>query len=302
MSIIKNKYGNIYHSLITKAQSQNRNKKLGYFESHHIIPRSLGGTNKKFNLVLLTAREHYIAHLLLVRCVEKKLVYKMTAALARFKKQAINSKSYELFRKTLSKFSKGEYNSSYNKIWIHNTVTQEIQYVNKNTLTSLAPEWIKGLPFQRGGYTSDYIWFNKDGIRTAVHKNEKEDYLRNGWSLGRNVNFNPEHFQKMSNLRHTTEKDLAHSKKLSGRIAMRLLDQKKVIRVVGSQVPEYLQKGYIHHRNSGMKMITNTGRKCSIQGKIYNSVSEASKILNENYQKIIRKIRNDKQIDYYYVE
>jgi len=36
-----------------------------YYEKHHIIPKSLGGFNSVDNLVLLTAREHYIAHLLL---------------------------------------------------------------------------------------------------------------------------------------------------------------------------------------------------------------------------------------------
>ena len=36
-----------------------------YYEKHHIIPKSLGGSNSTDNLVLLTAREHYIAHVLL---------------------------------------------------------------------------------------------------------------------------------------------------------------------------------------------------------------------------------------------
>lgn len=41
-----------------------------YFETHHIVPKSLGGTDDKNNLVNLTAREHYIAHLLLVKIAE----------------------------------------------------------------------------------------------------------------------------------------------------------------------------------------------------------------------------------------
>ena len=39
----------------------------GYKEKHHIIPRCQGGGNDKANLVELTAAEHYIAHLLLMR-------------------------------------------------------------------------------------------------------------------------------------------------------------------------------------------------------------------------------------------
>jgi len=49
-----------YYELINKAKSQNR--KDGYFEIHHIIPRSLGGTNDEANLVKLTPEEHYDAH------------------------------------------------------------------------------------------------------------------------------------------------------------------------------------------------------------------------------------------------
>ena len=38
-----------------------------YCEAHHIIPKCLGGSDDKTNIILLTAREHYIAHLLLRR-------------------------------------------------------------------------------------------------------------------------------------------------------------------------------------------------------------------------------------------
>lgn len=36
-----------------------------YHERHHVIPKCLGGTNKKDNLIDLYAKEHYIAHKLL---------------------------------------------------------------------------------------------------------------------------------------------------------------------------------------------------------------------------------------------
>jgi hypothetical protein len=59
-------YEKIYTQLIDRAQSENRQKGCGvYFESHHIIPKCLTGSNDKTNLVLLTAREHYVAHKLL---------------------------------------------------------------------------------------------------------------------------------------------------------------------------------------------------------------------------------------------
>lgn len=50
-----------YYELINKAKSQNIDDNIRY-ETHHIIPRSLGGTNDKSNLVKLTPEEHYMAH------------------------------------------------------------------------------------------------------------------------------------------------------------------------------------------------------------------------------------------------
>lgn len=62
------KYAAIYADLVLSAKQKGRAKRNGeYFESHHIIPRCFGGTNKSDNLVLLTAREHFIAHHLLVK-------------------------------------------------------------------------------------------------------------------------------------------------------------------------------------------------------------------------------------------
>ena len=43
-----------------------KNRKLETnFETHHIIPKSLGGTNDRENLINLTPREHFLAHWLL---------------------------------------------------------------------------------------------------------------------------------------------------------------------------------------------------------------------------------------------
>ena len=59
-------YRRIYNRIIDRANREQRDKKQGtYYESHHIVLRSEGGSNKRDNVVLLTAKEHYIAHLLL---------------------------------------------------------------------------------------------------------------------------------------------------------------------------------------------------------------------------------------------
>ena len=43
-----------------------------YYEKHHIIPKSMGGSNTKENLVPLTAREHFIAYWLLYRIYKNR--------------------------------------------------------------------------------------------------------------------------------------------------------------------------------------------------------------------------------------
>lgn len=41
----------------------------GYSEVHHIVPRSLGGSDDADNLIRLTARQHFIAHWMLARAI-----------------------------------------------------------------------------------------------------------------------------------------------------------------------------------------------------------------------------------------
>lgn len=58
-------YKKIYDQLINRAKTRVLPEGT-YSEKHHIKPRCLGGNNSNFNLVALTAREHYVAHKLLV--------------------------------------------------------------------------------------------------------------------------------------------------------------------------------------------------------------------------------------------
>jgi len=55
----------ILDQIITRAKQRSLDKSLHQIEVHHILPRSLGGTDEKENLVNLTAREHFIVHWLL---------------------------------------------------------------------------------------------------------------------------------------------------------------------------------------------------------------------------------------------
>ena len=78
MIFINNKYTTWYNSLINKAKDRTI---TGYTEKHHIVPSSLGGTNDNNNIVKLTAREHFVCHLLLTKMTTGNARYKMNFAL-----------------------------------------------------------------------------------------------------------------------------------------------------------------------------------------------------------------------------
>lgn len=59
-------YQNIYDKLIDRARNRDLEDSV-YREVHHVIPKCLGGSDSKDNLVSLTAEEHYVAHQLLVK-------------------------------------------------------------------------------------------------------------------------------------------------------------------------------------------------------------------------------------------
>jgi hypothetical protein len=75
---LDNKYTKWYNSII---ENSNNRTIDGYTEKHHIIPRSLGGNDDSSNLAILTAREHFICHLLLTKMTTGNARYKMCFAL-----------------------------------------------------------------------------------------------------------------------------------------------------------------------------------------------------------------------------
>lgn len=125
-------YQKIYDNLIKKRLENPPTEK---FERHHIVPKSLGGSNKKENIVKLTYREHYIAHLLLCKIYKPKggVEYKkMLFALNRMRtgrdgSQVKNSRMFEYFcgdyikvlSETMSKAQSGERNSNYGMSWYY---------------------------------------------------------------------------------------------------------------------------------------------------------------------------------------
>ena len=77
MTFIQNKYTKTYYKIIEHAKLRIIN---GYTEKHHIIPKSIGGSDDKSNLVSLTAKEHFICHRLLPKMTHGDAKRKMIFA------------------------------------------------------------------------------------------------------------------------------------------------------------------------------------------------------------------------------
>lgn len=232
----ENKYTNWYFNIIETAKNRSID---GYVEKHHILPKSLGGGDNINNIVRLTGREHFIVHLLLIRMVDGQDVYKMVHAIIRFTAKVKNSKEYELLRKYVSKYSKGKYNKSFGKIWVHDEESQEIFYIPKEEL--LESSYKKGLSYQRGGFL-DYIWINNTLNEMLISKN---DIIPKGWNKGRIYNPDLSHMKFMSSKRHTKEKDIEHSKKLFGRKGITNTKTGAKRKIKPNELDDYLNSGWI---------------------------------------------------------
>lgn len=117
-------YENHYNMLIERAQRRNWTKTTSgcYVELHHILPRCLGGIDDNENLVYLTAKEHYVAHLLLAKIHNSK----------------------ELWFAVLC--FKGNHNNITGSMYAEARERQST-YMSENNPNKNKPSWNKGIPF-----------------------------------------------------------------------------------------------------------------------------------------------------------
>ena len=109
MLFTANKYTRWYYDIIDRAKTRTLSTN-NYYEKHHIIPKSLGGSNNADNLVNLSAREHFICHWLLTRMVagkeQKKMAYACKMMMHSHSKgqqrYRITSKIYETLKQNLN--------------------------------------------------------------------------------------------------------------------------------------------------------------------------------------------------------
>lgn len=116
MNFLNNKYTKWYFKLIDAY----RNKSTGYCENHHIVPSAMGGSDDLYNIARVSARVHFICHLLLVKMTEGENRNKMICAAkmmtvmndqqSRYK---VTSRQYAYLKEAFSTF-KSHHNA---KLW-----------------------------------------------------------------------------------------------------------------------------------------------------------------------------------------
>ena len=161
-------YLHIYWRII---HNRLHNKVDGYVEHHHIIPLSEGGPDNNDNIVALTAREHYICHLLLAKIYNDYKMWHAVNLMSRLNtKVKINSRLYEMVRinsaRTHSELMKGR------------------------------PSWNKG---KSGVYSIETLTKISESTKAAMHNPTLRKYLSDikkgkpSWNKGKKMSEEQKH-------------------------------------------------------------------------------------------------------------
>jgi hypothetical protein len=124
-------YKRIHDEIIENRIKYSLEKASGKTETHHIVPKSLGGSDSKENLIELLSREHFLVHFCLWKMYPKGSVEraKMVKAFTMMKApptpggtRYINSRLYAAAQieksKAMSVAQGGERNSQFGSMWI----------------------------------------------------------------------------------------------------------------------------------------------------------------------------------------
>ena len=156
MKPLEGKYTNWYFNIVNECKANP--PESGYTERHHIIPQSIGGGNGESNLVILTAKQHFVCHLLLTKMFEPKTFkyYKMIHAFCMMDWRCSNdsmprytSRVHERQRREFSEYMSlkqtGKGNNQFGTHWVYNEELRECKKIPKGD--DLPEGWVYGRVF-----------------------------------------------------------------------------------------------------------------------------------------------------------
>ena len=174
---LDNKYSKWYYNIVN-----NSSNIIG--ESHHIIPKCLGGSNSKENLVILSFREHFLCHWLLIKMTTGSNKSKMSFAFfcmsrkSKYHKRILSSWQYELCKK----YNKKEYNSGKTKTPNNKgKVTVKDKYgncfnIDKNDIRYISGELIQATKGLKRNWTKEQVderYISRRGRKQSKEEIEK---------------------------------------------------------------------------------------------------------------------------------
>jgi hypothetical protein len=181
-------YQRIYNNIVERGKIRIVE---GYTESHHIIPRCMGGTDNLSNLVNLTAEEHYVCHQLLVKIYPDEIglvraAMFMTASGVGPKRQG--NKMYGWLKRRFSEYMKGPNNpSTVNGTW-NKGITGYKNKVNfsEKTINSMIERMknnnpcagVKPWNHPRATVVTKNIWAKADEIYDIWIANSQPSYCK----------------------------------------------------------------------------------------------------------------------------
>ena len=199
-----------YEKLINRAKDRKIN---GYTERHHIIPKCMNGTDEKDNLVDLTAREHFIAHLLLLKIYPKqygliKAVMMMTVGNSIQKEHRSMNRMYSWLKEKhsneMSRLQNGNKNSQYGTIWVSNLDLKESKKFPKDEFSTWEQEgWLKGRVID---FKEKHCAYCKSIIKTGMFCSKKcKAYFRspNYKKIDDNIDLLIEEFKQNKSIEKT---------------------------------------------------------------------------------------------------
>lgn len=172
--------------------------KLGYTESHHILPRSYGGSNDIKNIISLTGREHYIAHWILWKayddyCMTKAFMIMHSANYSQIR--TINSRIYEKLKIKYSEMQSismtGNKNTFYNKK--HSDASKKKMSESKVGINN---SWNTGLTKESSEKLKEVGKSISESVKGMRHWTNGIDEVKSkscpgeGWYIGRKPNEN----------------------------------------------------------------------------------------------------------------
>lgn len=279
---------NRYVSFINNKLSLNRN--LEIYEKHHIIPRSMGGNNDPNNIIKLSLREHYIAHLLLLKTFKNK---EMAHAFISMSGRNIkfNSRLYERYKmeyisnisgKNAYWYGKKHSQETINKLKSYKGVNNHM-YGKKHTLESK----IKMSNETSGNKNSMYNKFNVIDNEGNIYISNKNDpkYLS-----GEVSSIHKNKIIVKDKDGNSFQVDKNDPRYLSGELVG--ITKGKLVAKDKNGNRYYIDK--FDERYLSGDLIEKNARSCNIENKFYFNLKNAAKEYNISLQTLCRRLRSEK--------